>query len=157
MTVSYVARHSVLLSFAHHLKPNDLNSISCLLSMRLCRHAYNRKFALTGIDQQPLIVTHDSEVSHDSSACKTSLYFIIGQSRNTGSSLGLLFHDVSHGSSGDKLEVKFSLQPWIMVTVTIYGKKVDLPALSHVLVFDPLACAFILSGKSLISRVTQRW
>lgn len=69
MTGSYVAQCSVCYSrFGPHLKLNDLNSISCLLSMRLCRHANNRKFALTGIDQQPFIVSHDSEVSHDSSA-----------------------------------------------------------------------------------------
>ena len=58
----------LLLASAHKLKLNDLNSISCLLSMRLCRHANNRKFALTGIDQQPFIVSRDSEVSHDSGA-----------------------------------------------------------------------------------------
>lgn len=59
----------VLLACAHHPKLDDLNSISCLLSMRLYRHANNRKFALKGIDQQPLTLNHDSGVSHDSSAC----------------------------------------------------------------------------------------
>lgn len=59
----------VLLACAHHPKLDDLNSISCLLSMRLHRHANNRKFALKGVDQQPLTLNHDSEVSHDSSAC----------------------------------------------------------------------------------------
>lgn len=58
----------VLLACAHHPKPDDLNSISCLLSMRLYRHANNRKFALKGTDQQPLTLSHDSEVSHDSGA-----------------------------------------------------------------------------------------
>lgn len=58
----------VLLACAHHPKLDDLNSISCLLSMRLYRHANNRKFALKGIDQQPLAMSHDSEVSHDSGA-----------------------------------------------------------------------------------------
>lgn len=57
-----------LLACAHHPKMDDLSSISCLLSMRLYRHANNRKFALRGIDQQPLTLNHDSEVSHDSGA-----------------------------------------------------------------------------------------
>lgn len=56
-----------------HFKLNDLNSISCLLSMRLCRHANNRKFALTGIDQEPFTVSHDSEVCHSSSASDRSV------------------------------------------------------------------------------------
>lgn len=60
----------VLLARAHHPKLDDLNSISCLLSMRLHRHANNRKFALKGIDQQPLTLSHDSEVSHDSGAAE---------------------------------------------------------------------------------------
>lgn len=89
--------------------------------MRLCRHANNRKFALTGIDQEPFIVTHDSEVSHASGACMTSLHFTSSQIRNTVLSLILLFHLMSHSFSGDKLEVKCSLK--IMVTVTIYGKR----------------------------------
>lgn len=58
----------VLLACAHHPKLDNLNSISCLLSMRLYRHANNRKFALKGIDQQPLTLSRDSEVSHDSGA-----------------------------------------------------------------------------------------
>lgn len=54
----------VLLACAHHPKLDDLTSISCVLSMRLYRHANNRKFALKGIDQQPLTLSRDSEVSH---------------------------------------------------------------------------------------------
>lgn len=65
----------VLLACAHHPKLDDLNSISCLLSMRLYRHANNRKFVLQGIDQQPLTLNHDSEVSHDSSASERLLFF----------------------------------------------------------------------------------
>lgn len=55
----------VLLACALHPKLDDLSSISCLLSMRLHRHANNRKFALRGIDQQPLTLNRDSVVSHD--------------------------------------------------------------------------------------------
>lgn len=58
----------VLLACAHHPKLDDLTSISCVLSMRLYRHANNRKFALKGIDQQPLTLSRDSEVSHGSGA-----------------------------------------------------------------------------------------
>lgn len=91
----------VLLAFAHHLKLDDLNSISCLLSMRLCRHANNRKFALTGIDQQPLIVSHDSEVSHDSSASDRAVRRVFHSIiRNTVLSLGLSVHAMSHSLSG---------------------------------------------------------
>ena len=56
----------VLPACAHHPQLDDLNSISCLLSMRLYRHANNRKFALKGIDQ--LTLTHDSQASHGSGA-----------------------------------------------------------------------------------------
>lgn len=93
--------HTVLLAFVRDFKVNDLNSISCLLSMRLCRHANNRKFALTGIDQQPFIVTCDSEVSHDSCASgrkRQASIFIISHSGNTRLSLELLFHIMSHRS-----------------------------------------------------------
>lgn len=58
----------VLRARADHPKLDDLTSISCVLSMRLYRHANNRKFALKGIDQQPLTLSRDSEVSHGSGA-----------------------------------------------------------------------------------------
>lgn len=79
----------VLLACAHHPKLDDLNSISCLLSMRLYRHANNRKFALKGIDQQPLTLNHDSEVSHDSSASERLLVFFLYTLMKTEFSLGL--------------------------------------------------------------------
>lgn len=158
MTVSYVAQCSVLLPLAHHLKLNDLSSISCLLSMRLCRHANNRKFALTGIDQQPFIVTHDSEVSHDSGACKTSLYFIISHSRNTKLSLGLLFHMVSHSA---RAEINWRWKLQRLWSLWLYkGRESNyLPSESCVCVWSTrvCVCVHIVSGKSHISRVTQCW
>lgn len=98
-------------------KVDDLNSISCLLSMRLCRHANNRKFALTGIDQQPLTASHDSEINHDSSA----FYFLTFPLKiNTAYlSLGLYLYRMTQSVPGGKKKNTIAVlpAPWDCVCV----------------------------------------
>lgn len=118
---------SVLLAFAHHLKLDDLNSISCLLSMRLCRHANNRKFALTGIDQQPLIVSHDSEVSHDSSASDRAVRRVF-----------LFYKQEHYVISGIVRSCNESQLEWRHKTSLQLQSMTDLPVLW--VLFDPLVC-----------------
>lgn len=88
--------------------------------MRLCRHANNRKFALTGIEQQPFRVTRDSQLSHGSAAVR--LWPVTGYQR------GLSLHVVSHGSRGGGPGLRFFTAVMkVMFTVTIKGKKKKAP------------------------------
>lgn len=131
----------VLLAFAHHLKLDDLNSISCLLSMRLCRHANNRKFALTGIDQQPLIVSHDSEVSHDSSASDRAVRRVSFYNQE---------HCVISGVVRSRNESQLE---WRHRTSLRLQTLTDLPALW--VLFDPLMRVYI--GRRRVNGVSHCW
>lgn len=136
---------ALLAAAAHHPKLDDLSSISCLLSMRLCRHANNRKFALTGIDQQPLTVSRDSEASHGGIASARSERWAFIPYSET----------LSYPRDCLLLWVIGLFQNWLQITAAV----TDLPGLWVAFVFGPPVCVCLYRGeKSHVSRVSRcRW